>query len=79
MHGKRVIDIGCGPVSDAYYFAELGFDVVGIDYSEEMIKAARGLKKVSNPPLFRVGDMREIGDMFDENSLVIRTKSVVFH
>lgn len=66
--GKRVIDLGCGPGHDAYHFADLGFKTVGVDYSSEMIKAAKILKQNENPPEFRVGDMRQIGDMFPENS-----------
>jgi ubiquinone/menaquinone biosynthesis C-methylase UbiE len=38
LPGKRVIDIGCGPGHDAYHFAELGYQVTGVDYSDEMIK-----------------------------------------
>lgn len=63
-----VIDVGCGPGHDAYLFAEKGFNVVGVDYSSEMIKAAKGLKQAENVPDFKVGDMRQIGEMFPENS-----------
>jgi ubiquinone/menaquinone biosynthesis C-methylase UbiE len=68
LHGKRIIDIGCGPGHDAYHFAKLGYQATGLDYSPEMIKSAKKLQKSNNPPDFLVGDMREIGEMFDENS-----------
>src|SRR3989344_3321348 len=68
LPGNRVIDIGCGPGHDAYHFADLGFDVVGVDYSREMIRAAQTLRIVEHPPQFRVGDMMEVGEMFDEDS-----------
>jgi len=68
LPGKRVIDIGCGPGHDAYHFAELGYQVTGVDYSDEMIKVAAKLQESDNPPDFQVGDMRGVGEMFDENS-----------
>lgn len=63
-----VIDIGCGPGHDSYLFAELGFNVVGVDYSSEMIKAAKGLKQTENAPDFRQADMRQLGEKFGEDS-----------
>jgi ubiquinone/menaquinone biosynthesis C-methylase UbiE len=66
--GRRVLDLGCGPGHDSYRFSELGFDVTGIDYSSEMINTAQHLQTVDNPPDFSVADMREIGDIFNEDS-----------
>lgn len=66
--GKRVIDIGCGPGHDAYHFAELGYQVTGVDYSDEMIKVAAKLQESDNPPDFQVGDMSGVSEMFDDNS-----------
>jgi len=66
--GKRVLDLGCGPGQDSYIFAELGFKVTGLDYSEEMINRAKTLKSISNPPEFMVGDMREISNYFAANT-----------
>ncbi len=60
IEGRRVLDLGCGPGHDSYKFAELGFDVTGIDYSKEMIKQARVFKPVGNKPNFIVGDMCEL-------------------
>lgn len=68
LPGKRVIDIGCGPGQDSWYFAKLGLDVVGVDYSSEMVKTARRLDKADNPPRFLIGDMRDIDRLFTENS-----------
>lgn len=67
IKGKKVLDLGCGPGHDSYKFAELGFEVVGLDYSSEMIKRAELLKDIENDPEFVVGDMREIADLFQEN------------
>jgi len=66
--GKRVVDIGCGPGHDSYQFAKLGFDVTGLDYSPEMIKTAKTLEQVAKPPQFAVADMREVGNMYPDNS-----------
>lgn len=68
IKGKKVLDLGCGPGHDTYKFSELGFDVVGLDYSSEMIKRAKSLKDIENKPEFIVGDMRDIKDLFQEDS-----------
>ena len=68
LSGKRIIDLGCGPGHYCYYFAELGLDVVGIDYSSEMIKTAENLKKTTNQPRFIVGDLRELEKHFKSDS-----------
>jgi SAM-dependent methyltransferase len=40
--GQRVLDVGCGPGRHALALARRGFDVLGIDASEEFIALARG-------------------------------------
>ncbi len=62
LKGKRILDAGCGAGRDAVYFAEKGFNVIGIDLSKEMLEAA---KKRANAD-FRVGDVRKTG--FDDDS-----------
>jgi len=49
-------------------FAELGFEVVAIDYSKSMIEQAKKLRKVVKPPRFIVMDMTEIGNRFQSSS-----------
>lgn len=39
--GKRLIDFGCGTGWTSRFFAERGFDVVGVDICEGMIDAAK--------------------------------------
>lgn len=39
--GKRVLDIACGTGEHARYMVEKGYDVTGIDLSEEMLAIAR--------------------------------------
>jgi SAM-dependent methyltransferase len=36
----RVLDVGCGPGADVAAYAERGFDVVGVDISERLLRAA---------------------------------------
>lgn len=53
----KILDVGCGPGKDSHYIVSKGFDVVGIDLSEEMIKIA----KKNFPEIdFRVMDMRRM-------------------
>lgn len=40
VKGKRVLDIGCGEGYFSRFFAKIGAEVVGIDLSEALIKAA---------------------------------------
>lgn len=67
IQGKKILDLGCGPGHDSYIFAELGFDVIGFDFSVEMIKQAAKLKSVVNSPHFIVGDMTNLSEFFPEN------------
>jgi ubiquinone/menaquinone biosynthesis C-methylase UbiE len=64
----KILDLGCGPGQDSYQLQQLKLDVIGIDFSEEMIKQAKNLKKVNNPPKFIVGDITELNKFFDEES-----------
>ena len=58
---KRVADIGCGGGIYSQAWHELGADVVGVDFSEQMVAAAReqvaGLSRIS----FRQGDAMATG------------------
>ena len=41
--GAKILDIGCGLGREAFALADLGFDVVGIDISKEVISQVRQL------------------------------------
>ena len=41
--GERILDLGCGDGPLTKKLADLGYEVVGVDASEEMITAARSL------------------------------------
>lgn len=40
LTGKSILDFGCGSGRDTKYFLEQGYDVIAIDGSEELCKAA---------------------------------------
>jgi len=49
--GARILDAGCGPGRDVRIFHSKGFDVVGFDASEEMVKKAR---EVTGIPIYHL-------------------------
>jgi len=53
----KILDIGCGPGTFTQYLQQKGFEVEGIDLSEEMIKIAK--EKVPGVT-FRLMDMRKL-------------------
>jgi len=56
--GDRLLDVGCGTGHWSAYFASRGFDVTGVDISEQMIQVARG-KNVSGSR-FQVADAENL-------------------
>ncbi|MCD7904392.1 MAG: class I SAM-dependent methyltransferase [Clostridiales bacterium] len=41
QNGKRLLDLGCGTGTMAVMFSEAGYDVTGIDLSEDMLAEAK--------------------------------------
>ncbi len=39
--GKNILDVACGPGHDTDFFKKSGFDCIGIDLSDEMLKYAQ--------------------------------------
>ncbi len=63
--GAKIVDMGCGSGKDVEYLSEEGFDVLGVDYSKEMVDEAQ--ERVPNGK-FSVMDMRNLtfdNDTFD--------------
>lgn len=61
--GKKILDVGCGPGRDTKSLMNRGFDVIGIDFSEEMVREAKSRVPSGD---FRLMDMRKLD--FDKNS-----------
>ncbi len=67
-HGvKKVLDAGCGDGRNLLAFAEQGFDVVGVDSSEEGIRRAHRVSREYPNAEAVQGDLRELNykDEFD--------------
>jgi ubiquinone/menaquinone biosynthesis C-methylase UbiE len=51
LHGKNLIDIGCGPGVYSVEFAKRGANVLGLDISRKMLNKARNNAKMTNAKL----------------------------
>jgi SAM-dependent methyltransferase len=57
--GKKAIDFGCGTGRSTRFLQKMGFDVVGIDIAEDMIKKARGFDPQGKYHLIKDGDFSQ--------------------
>ena len=48
---QKILDLGCGSGRDLIYLAELGFELYGLDFSEEGIRAASTRIQEKNLPM----------------------------
>lgn len=64
ISGNKILDLGCGPGILSKYLSDLGYDVTGVDFAEQMISIARGIAPKAN---FIVSDIAslELDDKFD--------------
>lgn len=66
--GNKILDLGCGTGRITSYYADKGYNVIGVDLSEKMLEVA----KKKHPGIdFRLGDIRklEFNEIFDGISL----------
>lgn len=56
VKGRKAIDFGCGTGRSTRFLQKLGFDAVGVDISEDMIKEARRIDPLGDYNLIRDGD-----------------------
>ena len=76
LHGKEILDIGCGMGQHAKQYAEMGAEsVLGIDISEKMLEYAKAHNSAGNIVYQRMA-VEDIGTMNDQFDLV--TSSLVF-
>ena len=76
LHGKKVLDIGCGMGQHARQYSEMGAEsVLGIDLSEKMLQYAREHNSSDNIVYQRMAmeDIDTISETFD-----LVTSSLVF-
>jgi 2-polyprenyl-3-methyl-5-hydroxy-6-metoxy-1,4-benzoquinol methylase len=75
---KRILDLGCGPGFFSVLLAEMGFQVIGIDCAEGMLKAAKETAVTCDvEPLFLKMDCEKMD--FPENSFdVIVSRNVTW-
>jgi len=58
---KTVLDMTCGTGSQVFYLNELGYEVIGNDFSPALLEIARGKAKDKNRTItFIDGDMRSV-------------------
>ena len=58
---RTVVDLACGTVSVTKILAEKGFDVIGVDLSEEMLtEAFQKVQDMENPPRFVCQPLQEL-------------------
>lgn len=74
LFGKTILDIGCGAGQITDYLTQKGFKVVGIDFSQELLKIARENYPKSK---FILADICEYEQK--EQVYGIITKDVLFH
>jgi SAM-dependent methyltransferase len=66
VKGRRAMDFGCGTGRSTRFLGKLGFNVVGIDISENMIRKARELDPDGDYRLVEDGDLSQFEDgVFD--------------
>lgn len=74
--GSRILDVATGTGKQAYVFAKKGYDVTGIDLSEDMLKVAIGQNKYENVK-FEIADATRLP--FEDNSFDVSCVSFALH
>ncbi|PWB71535.1 hypothetical protein C3F09_07740, partial [candidate division GN15 bacterium] len=61
VKGNRAVDFGCGAGRSTRFLRALGFETIGIDISEAMIRKARSLDSEGDYRLARDGEYEGVG------------------
>jgi SAM-dependent methyltransferase len=62
VKGRKAIDFGCGTGRSTRFLKKLGFNVVGVDISEDMVKKARDLDPEGDYRLIEDGDFGQFAN-----------------
>ena len=65
LSGLKVLDAGCGIGRDCKYMQEKGFEAIGIDFAEEIIKEAKNNYNLGNFEVMDISKMSFATDSFD--------------
>ena len=57
IFGNKILDLGCGPGVLSKYLSDLGYNVTGVDFAEQMISIAKELAPNAN---FIVSDIANL-------------------
>ncbi|GFO97259.1 methylase [groundwater metagenome] len=74
--GSRILDVATGTGKQAFAFAKKGYDVIGIDLSEDMLKVANKKNKYENVK-FEIADATNIP--FEDRHFDVSCVSVALH
>jgi len=75
-NGSKILDVATGTGKQAFAFAKKGYDVIGIDLSEAMLKVAHKKNKYGNVK-FEVADATNLP--FEDNSFDVSCVSFGLH
>lgn len=75
-NGSRILDVATGTGKQAFAFAEKGYEVIGIDLSEDMLKVASKKNKYENVK-FEVTDATNMP--FEDNRFDVSCVSFALH
>ena len=75
ISGNKILDLGCGPGILSKYLSDLGYDVTGVDFAEQMISIARGIAPKAN---FIVSDIASL-ELDDKlNDEIIQENNIAY-
>lgn len=60
VKGRKAMDFGCGTGRSTRFLQKLGFDAIGVDISEDMIKKAREVEPQGDYRLVKDGNLSHI-------------------
>ena len=57
VKGRKAIDFGCGTGRSTRFLQKLGFDAIGLDIAEDMVRQARQIDREGDYRLIKEGDL----------------------